>query len=355
MEISPRFWRTALLLGSSAALFLFCLCIGQLAFVELPMLLVGGWIPFLARVWPQITIDVGGVATGIVCLMVLTVGLHEFMDWLCRETQQPVEGSDAPVATWHWRWSLSIVGVIVLMFVAGISAVGVTHQTYWLASSPEPWASSTQFAWYQSRLANDVKQFMLAVHNYASNHQDRLPPVRIEDAQGRPLLSWRVLILPYLEKESLYKQFKLDESWDSPHNLALLPKMPMFYMVPAETRFSLSEKERCFTAYRIFVGPKTLYPSDGAQSPYTINTVPDGASETILIVEAETAVPWTKPDELTYAPERPLPKLGGAIRGKFLVGMLDGTVRVVNMTVSEDTLRRAIEADDGQRLGDDWK
>lgn len=344
----PAWW--AFLAASAAGVFLCCLCSGELVFIELPGTLLLGWVPFLQRVAPEIGVDVGGVITGLVSLAAFTIGLHAFLAWLHRETRAPTS------ASWRWRWTLSIVGVIVLMFAAGISAVGLTHQSYWLANSPEPWVSMGRLAHYQSRLMNEVRQMVLAAHNYASNHQEELPPVAIEDPQGRRLLSWRVLLLPYLEQDHLYKQFKLDEPWDSPHNLALLPRMPLFFGMPVKERFGARDSnERCLTAYRIFVGPRTLYPGKGARSPYTFTKIPDGAAATMFIVEANDPVPWTKPDELVYAPDRPIPALGGAIRGKFLVGMLDGSVRTIKRDVSEPTLRSAIEANDGMELGPDWE
>src|SRR3972149_4277670 len=64
------------------------------------------------------------------------------------------------------------------------------------------------------------KQMAIAIHVYA-DAQKHLPPPAIRDKEGKPLLSWRVAILPYVEESGLYKQFHLDEPWDSPHNLAL--------------------------------------------------------------------------------------------------------------------------------------
>src|SRR4051794_10739862 len=70
-----------------------------------------------------------------------------------------------------------------------------------------------------------LKQFALAFHNHNAD-QGRLPPARVYDKDGRPLYSWRVLILPYLGEKKLYEEFRLDEPWDGPHNKKLLAKMP---------------------------------------------------------------------------------------------------------------------------------
>src|ERR1700676_3675353 len=85
----------------------------------------------------------------------------------------------------------------------------------------------------RAQCVNNLKQIGLAMHNYHSTY-DCFPPAVTADDQGRPLLSWRVLILPYLEEAPLYAQFHLDEPWDSPHNLPLASKMPRVYTCPSD-------------------------------------------------------------------------------------------------------------------------
>src|SRR6185312_11489838 len=69
---------------------------------------------------------------------------------------------------------------------------------------------------------------MIGLHQYHDAH-GKLPPPAITDKAGKPLLSWRVALLPYLEQVALYNQFHLDEPWDSEHNRKLLPQMPKVY------------------------------------------------------------------------------------------------------------------------------
>ncbi len=72
---------------------------------------------------------------------------------------------------------------------------------------------------------NNMKQIALACHMYIDSHKRF--PTDIVDADGKPLLSWRVAILPYLEQQGLYNQLHLDEPWDSDHNRQVLSSMPM--------------------------------------------------------------------------------------------------------------------------------
>jgi hypothetical protein len=207
----------------------------------------------------------------------------------------------------------------------------------------------------RSAAMNDLKQIGLAIHNYASFHSSELLTSAIYSKDGKPLLSWRVAILPFIEQDGLYTQFKLDEPWDSPHNKKLLAKMPKTYAPKVDTT-----RQPYSTYYRVFTGPDTLFDpklarvNKGKDARFKMDKVPDGTANTILLVEAAEAVPWTKPDELVVEPKKPLPKLGGQFREGFLVLMLDGSVRLVNKKVTEKTLRNAINPNDGEALGADW-
>lgn len=210
--------------------------------------------------------------------------------------------------------------------------------------------------------ANNLKQMALAAHDYNSVHQS-LPPVALINRERKPLLSWRVLLLPYLEHKALYDQFKLDEPWDSPHNKPLLAKMPMVYALGGDVAqanglthyevFSSSEPGigTPFRLPRQFVEgelPKT-------QSIQSLSNT-DGAANTILIVESPNPVPWTKPTWLDYAPDKPLPKLDG-LWGRSIkcqIALCDGSFRRLSTDLSEQTLRNAITGDDGKVLGTDW-
>src|SRR6202789_1676353 len=85
----------------------------------------------------------------------------------------------------------------------------------------------------RAQCVNNLKQIGLAMHNYHSAN-DAFPMPAITDKDGKPLLSRRVAILPYIEKQELYNKFKLEEPWDSPHNKALLKEMPTTYLCPSQ-------------------------------------------------------------------------------------------------------------------------
>ncbi len=193
---------------------------------------------------------------------------------------------------------------------------------------------------------NNLKQLALAMHNYEDSF-GFLPPAVVYSKNGKPLYSWRVLVLPYLEEAALYNQFHLDEPWDSPHNLPLAQRMPAVFASPGEAGKGLTE-----THYQVFVGGGAIF--DAAESrkpgdaefrpprPASLRDIPDGTNKTILIVEAADPVPWTKPDDLPYAPDRPLPRLGYVSPMGFCMVLADGSGRFVSHKVDERLLRAAI-------------
>ena len=210
-----------------------------------------------------------------------------------------------------------------------------------------------------SKSLKEIAQGLLA---YQEKH-NLLPPAAINDADGKPLLSWRVAILPFLGEEGLYRQFNLDEPWDSPWNVALLKRMPAVY----HTRLQPGETAPPHTTfYQVFVGPGTVF-ERGAKVNIP-QDIPDGVQDTILVVQAGNPVPWTKPDDLVYDPKGPLPLLGAFRREKgqypwrggegtsaVFIALCDGHVRTIQWPgISEKTLRDAITRNDGHWLGNDW-
>jgi hypothetical protein len=205
-------------------------------------------------------------------------------------------------------------------------------------------------------VSNNMKEMTLALIEDADRHQGNMAAPAICDKAGKPLLSWRVTILPYLGQGPLHQQFKLDEPWDSPNNIRLLNQMPSVYAHPRDPDGAV----RGNTYYRVFTGPHTAFPDPAPPFPRDHSSLrfpaafTDGTANCILIVEAGEAVPWTKPDELPYDPNKPLPKLGGRFGKGYCVGMADGSVKFITPKVSEHTLRTAITIDDGIPLGPDW-
>jgi prepilin-type processing-associated H-X9-DG protein len=177
---------------------------------------------------------------------------------------------------------------------------------------------------------NNLKQIGLAMHNYA-NVKREFPDKAIYDKEGKPLLSWRVALLPYLEQNELYKEFHLDEAWDSPHNRKLAARMPSIYSSP-----NLDKSDT--TVYLAVVGEGTIF--EGAKG-MRFRSITDGLANTVLAVEAdpERAVVWTNPNDFNVDSKQPLSGLGGLRPGGFNALFADGHVSFVANSVDPQMLR----------------
>ncbi len=195
---------------------------------------------------------------------------------------------------------------------------------------------------------NNMKQIGLAMHNYHDIHKS-FPPAFSRDKSGRPLLSWRVHILPYVEQASLYKEFHLDEPWDSPHNRLLIDKIPQVYRCPSMGR---KPAVRGKTTYLTPRGKATIFP--GAEG-IKLNEITDGTSNTILVVDAsdELAVTWTEPKDWDVDPEFVVKGLFGHHPGGTSFGLADGSVKFVKETINLDVLKALLTRNGGEVISAD--
>jgi type II secretory pathway pseudopilin PulG len=156
---------------------------------------------------------------------------------------------------------------------------------------------------------NNLKHLGLAMWHYQEVY-DSLPPVYTVDSEGKPLHSWRVLLLPFLEQNSLYDQIRLNEPWDSEFNRQFWKQMPSYFYCPE------SERRECFLVshypvyypkssygateeqcdYSVLTGINTLFPDTKCCSLYSIMSQEE-QSKTLLIVERKTPVCWMNPTQ----------------------------------------------------------
>lgn len=249
-------------------------------------------------------------------------------------------------------------GIIVIFPASLVWTIGenarVTFQEVSTTLNGKPVAENSHLPRPQS--AKAMKKLAEALASYQADH-GRLPPPAILSADGKPLLSWRVALLPYLGEEELYHQFKLNEPWNSKHNRKLLEKMPAVFKT---NQFSMSR-----TSFRLFSGLNAPFQEKMKQGP-KVESIVDGAANTILVTEARKTVAWTRPESLKLIQDFPLPSMedddwntvGGfatvtnsndkLVQG-FYALMADGAVLFFNKKTDQAT-RKALFTSDGREV-----
>ncbi len=203
--------------------------------------------------------------------------------------------------------------------------------------------SQAEEAANRTHCTNNLKVIALAMHNYHAEH-NTFPPAFTANKEGKPLLSWRVLILPHLDQKALFDKFHLDEPWDSPHNKSLISQMPRVYWCPNGDPESLRTGRTTYLAPR---GPKTIF---SGSTPVKIQEITDGTSDTIFIVDVsdETAVVWTRPDDWQTAPNLNLKQILGHHTGGAQCGFADGSVRFLPASINPGTFLNLLTKDGGE-------
>lgn len=201
----------------------------------------------------------------------------------------------------------------------------LTQMPFWLfADSAVPPSS-------QAASMNNLKMIVLGMHNYHDVNM-HFPATAAGQKPGQPPVSWRVLILPYIEQASLYNQYRFDEPWDSENNKRVAAQMPAVYRAPG-SRVGTQGK----TNYLAVVGDPYMFAADKGRR---FADVTDGISNTIMVVEVSDAkaVPWTKPDDFTPDAKNPIADVVGLRPGGFLVAMGDGSVRRISAGIDPKVL-----------------
>ncbi len=242
-----------------------------------------------------------------------------------------------------------------------------------LAAILTPQIQQAREAARRSSCKCNLKQLGLALHNY---HEANgcFPPAYVTDGKGRPMHSWRVLILPYIDQAALYAKYKFDEPWDGPHNIRLLDEIPPIYKCPSHcpsprkvaglpSRFGLlacstlgtvssSQQPRC-TNYAAVLGKDCVF--RGAQ-PVSIGDITDGTSNTVLVGEVtDSDILWTKPEDINVAKH---PQMGDRMgfssdhqTGAFFL-MGDGSVRFISAATPQSTIDALYTRAAGDAVGD---
>ena len=227
----------------------------------------------------------------------------------------------------------------------GGAGLGASPATVGIAAGVMlPAVASARDAARRTVVINNLRQLALAMHNHEAA-ENALPAAAICDGDGKPLLSWRVRMLPYLDERDLYAKFRLDEPWDSDHNRQLVAKMPQLFASPGDAA------KPGTTRYLVPTGKETIFPQPAAATKVAV--ISDGTHKTIMIVEAEAdrAVPWTKPEDLAVNLDRPHDGLRNARARGFVAAFADGHVEMIPGDVAAESLKAMFTRNAGDRVG----
>lgn len=233
----------------------------------------------------------------------------------------------------EWKFlSRAIVFIAMVILCGGLLLPSGGH-------GPEPYR--------RAQTLNNLKIIAFAYQNetYSDPH-GRVPRAAVVDPNGKPLLSWRVLLLPLLEEQELFEQFDLSKPWDSPENLPLVKKMPQIFASP----YLRDAAKQGKTPYKAIVSDtpdlNTAWSKPGER--FRISKFKDGMSHTALIVEDLTdPVIWTKPEDISPTEYLKTLDHGHWFSKNFPIGITDGTVRFYKDPTEEEIIP-LLYADDGK-------
>lgn len=348
-----RWWLWAIL-----GFLIISLCCGMFVpGLNLPLLLLVnvlfGWIKFLMRVVQSMTWDLGGSITAVFCIGGLALGLHWFCRWLHQQIALSKSADPAVVRVWPWRWSLAVLGVAILMFIAGIAAVGVTHQTSWLMRSPES-ITTSDFRGFvgATQSINNLKDLGTSAHQYNTAYKV-LPAGFSADAKGTPLHSWQTHLLPFAEQDGIFKMVDLKKRWNDTANQPAMRMTVSMYLSPLADRVTTAEG---FALSHYAGNTHVLGSPESLRIP---DSFKDGTSNTLLI--GETAGLFTAWGQPTPGRDPGLglnttPRGFGNPSGRSVAfALADGSVRILIVTMSPETLRALATPAGGEKLPADWE
>jgi prepilin-type processing-associated H-X9-DG protein len=237
----------------------------------------------------------------------------------------------------------------ILIIVVVAALVGILFFGGILVALLLPAVQAAREAARRSQCTNNLKQIALAMHNYHDTYKC-FPPAVITDQNGRPMRSWRVAILPFLEQAALYEAYKSDEPWDGPNNRALGNIAIPTYRCPSDPSPVPTE-----TNYVMIVGKGAFggLPNEAIR----VSDIRDGTSNTIMIVEVTgSGIPWMEPRDLSVEEiQREINDGSGKWisskhPGGVNVALCDGSVRFLAQTIDRNILRSLIDPNDGMRV-----
>jgi prepilin-type processing-associated H-X9-DG protein len=260
----------------------------------------------------------------------------------CRSCGQkvtvPTPAAMAPIPAQSSGGSMVAVAVVAV-FLGLILCGGV------LVALLLPAVQAAREAARRAQCSNNLKQIAIALHNYHDTFK-AFPPAYTVDANGKPLHSWRTLILPFVEQQNLYSQIDLNEPWDSPKNQAFNRVVLPVYHCP-------SDPTGTDCSYVAIVGPRCAFQGPNGVS---IMQIKDGTSNTMMVAEVSGRTQsWMEPvdldaTKLTYAINGGPTEISSKHPGGANVSFADGSVRFISQGIDRKVLEATTTIDGGESV-----
>jgi hypothetical protein len=268
-------------------------------------------------------------------------------------------------ASWSWAAAMYDTGGPLLVLLTFALSVG--YALYVLSRSPLITLGVTPLIvivsccllppihWQRSErrhaCSNNLRNIALALQQYHETFGS-FPPAYVADASGRPMHSWRVLLLPFLDQGTLYKSYDFSEPWDGPNNSKLHGEVvKIFYCLSRP-----ATQPRTDTNYVVVVGPRTMWPGTKAAN---LGDLIDGTTNTLMVVEiANSGIHWMEPRDLDFSqmPMQINPPKGQGISSDHpdvaLGAFADGRTRVLTNNTPPKIIRALLTAQGGETIGD---
>lgn len=293
-----------------------------------------GWLAYPARVLPKVTIAWDGVAMGLICLALFTIGLHRTLRWFYGEVQKAAGAAVEVHRPWSARWTASLVALVVVMFVVGMSVTAVMHQAGWLIAARRSLVEEkTQYRDDWGSSVDHLRQIGMA--SYMLTMKPGSPRSGQSHPDGAMLHSWMTDILPEMSIV-LGGRLSKDLPWNDPRNSAYFKSVVPIYLNP-EVGVIRSPEGYALGHY---AGNVHVLGRDRV----SLRVGPGDASNTILAGEvAEGFKPWGDPANLRD-PSLGVNQVPGGFGGPSGSGanflFMDGSVRFLRDTTSREVLRR---------------
>jgi hypothetical protein len=296
------------------------------ATIEGAFTILFGWISFLRRVLPEVRPDGTSVLVGTVALLLFGVGVH----WLGRSWRT----SASPGGKWRIRWTVAVVLGVILLFTAGISVIGITHQLAWLATSEQPMSGEALKRDGSSN--NNMKYIGIGLHGYHDSNSV-LPPGGTFSANGEMLHSWETHILPYMVIST--RGIDMEHPWNAPENQKYFKSVLPDFINPEFRTPALEDADGYGLSHyaansRVFSANKSM----------NLSEVTNGTANTIFVGEVNAGFkPWGHPinwrDPAAGLQQGPNTFGGPPSTNGTLFGMGDGSVRFIGNGADPDVLR----------------